>query len=43
MAAKKKSSIDDFKNRFDSPVVGVRIDPKTGRPLRKKSAKKRTR
>ena len=44
MAAKKKSSIDDFKNRFDSPVVGVRIDPKTGKPLKKRTgAKKRTR
>lgn len=44
MATKKKSNIDDFKNRFESPVVGVRIDPKTGKPLKKKAgAKKRTR
>lgn len=39
--AEKKSNINDFKNRFNSPVVGVRIDPKTGKPIKKKSGAKK--
>lgn len=39
--ATKKSNINDFKNRFESPVVGVRISPKTGRPIRKKAGSKK--
>lgn len=40
--ASKKSNINDFKNRMTSPVVGVRIDPKTGKPLKKsKNTKKK--
>ena len=37
--AGKKSNINDFKNRMTSPVVGVRIDPKTGKTYRRKSTK----
>ena len=36
--AKKQTSINDFKNRMESPFVGVRIDPKTGKTIKKKSA-----
>ena len=40
-----KTSINDFKNRMDSPFVGVMIDPKTKKPLKraytKSTAKKK--
>lgn len=39
--AEKKSSIGDFKNRMSSPVVAIRIDPKTGKPIKKKSGAKK--
>lgn len=35
----KKTTIDDYKNRMASPVVGVRINPKTGRPIKKRTTK----
>ena len=33
-----KPSISDFKNRMDSPFVGVMINPKTKKPIRKSAA-----
>lgn len=33
-----KPSISDFKNRMDSPFVGVMINPKTKKPIRKTSS-----
>ena len=42
--AKKKTNIDDYKNRMTSPVIAVRIDPKTGKPLKnKRNAQKKKR
>ena len=37
-----KPGIDDFKDRFSSPFVGVRIDPKTRKPVGKKSGGKKS-
>ena len=38
-----KSNINDYKNRMDSPIGAVRIDPKTRKPITtKKSANKGT-
>ena len=33
---KKKTTIDDFKNRMTCPVNIVRTDPKTRKPITKK-------
>lgn len=35
-----KNNIDDYKNRMTSPIGAVRIDPKTGKPI--KPAKRST-
>lgn len=32
----KKTSINEYKNRLDSPIGAVRISPKTGKPIRAK-------
>jgi hypothetical protein len=37
---KKKLTINDYKDRFTAPVGAVRIDPKTNKPVRKKTVKK---
>lgn len=36
--ATKKYGIDEFKDRMSSPVKIVRINPKTGKPIRAKKA-----
>ena len=37
-----KTNINEYKNRMDSPVGAVRIDPKTRKPIKdKKSTKKK--
>ena len=35
----KKPSIDDYKNRLDSPIGAIRIDPKTNKPMKPKAKK----
>lgn len=40
--ATTKTNINQYKNRMDSPVGAVRIDPKTRKPITaKKSTKKK--
>ena len=38
--ATKKTSINDYKNRMNAPIGAVRIDPKTGKAITKKTKKK---
>ena len=36
-----KHGIDEYKDRLDSPIGAIRIDPKTGKPIKgKKTVKK---
>lgn len=37
----KKPSINDYKDRMDSPVGAIRIDPKTKKPVNKTLTVKR--
>lgn len=37
----KKATINDYKNRMTSPIGAVRIDPKTRKPIKTTTAKKR--
>jgi len=36
-----KQGIDAYKDRFSSPIGAVRIDPKTGKPVKKTVKKKK--
>lgn len=38
--ATKKTSINDYKNRMDSPIGATQIDPKTRKPIKKSTGKK---
>lgn len=40
VAGKNKPKIDEYKDRLGSPFGTVRIDPKTGKPIKKKTTKK---
>lgn len=40
MATKKRNSIDDFKDRMTCPFGAVRLDPKTNKPITKKTKKR---
>lgn len=34
-------NINDYKDRLGSPIGAVRIDPKTGKPIKTKKTKKK--
>ena len=34
-----KTKIEEYKNRLDSPIGAIRINPKTGKPITKKAKK----
>ena len=38
----KKPSIDAYKNRMLAPMGAIEIDPKTKRPIKKGTSKKKT-
>ena len=38
----KKANINDYKDRMSSPIGAVRLDPKTMKPAKSKTAVKKT-
>ena len=37
----KKPSIDDYKDRMNAPIGAIRINPKTGKPIKPKKTTRR--
>ena len=40
MATKRKTSIDDYKDRMTCPVGAIRTNPKTRKPINNKTKKR---